>query len=40
VDNVDTEERKEWIPRNYTRISGNCVSNNEGQKEDIGNEDK
>jgi len=42
MDDIDTEERKERIQQNYTRIGCDCVSNNEdeGKKEDIGDKDK
>ena len=40
VDHIDTDEGKKGSPRNYVRMSYDRVSNNEGQKEDICNEDE
>jgi len=40
MNHVDTDERKKWIPRKGIRMGSESVSNNERQKEDVGDEDE
>lgn len=40
VDYVDAEKGEKGIPRKSIRMGHECVSNNEREKEDVGDEDE